>query len=456
MSNSTKDQAKTCHCIDRDVHCLTYEQVERLYSVVSEPVQIYPKEGNFPILSIPPSTLVKLVLTKLDNRGINVRDVRLNGSGASFCLAEEREKEPKPHYNDLDIIFRIDTKSEHDLNTIKDEVLSTLFEFFPEGTQTGRISSFMLEEYYVKKRVKVSSNSDRWSLISLGDDNGKNIELKFVSSMKRQYEFSIDSFQIILDPLLHCSIEETNSISSSNNTVSLSTPKFLPDSFPQIQAISLYDDFNKALHHLNNRLIATNNPEEIRGGGLLKYCYLLVNGYQASDHQEMEAHEPYMCSRFFIDFPHMNLQFTKIHKYIYTRFLQPGVPEKGLEFLEALLCIIMNKAKCLMESERYKSMRVLQQLQVNLLWQYGSPLYKFQMYPPHSPAHNQPFCFPMPPHNSTQSSSSYSNRAGNNATQTNSHSVSSSCVSTTSQPFINFPHTHNNAVPIGPTPTPVR
>ena len=446
MSDSTQDLSKTCHCTDRDMHCLTYEQVERLYRVVSEPVQIYPKEGNFPTLSIPPSTLVRLVRSKLRNKGINVRDVRLNGSGASFCLAEEREKEPKPHYNDLDIIFRIEMKSDHDLHIIKDEVLSSLFQFFPEGTQTNRISSFMLEESYVKKRVKVSSNSDRWSLISLGDDNGKNIELKFVSSMKRQYEFSVDSFQIVLDPLLHFEVDSENE--------PLPT-KILPESCPKIQAISLYDDFGKALHHLNNRLIATNNPEEIRGGGLLKYCYLLVNGYQPSDQQEMEAHEPYMCSRFFIDFPHMNLQFTKIHKYIFTRFLQPGVPEKGLQFLDTLMCIIINKAKCLMESERYKTMRVLQQLQMNLLWQYGNPLYRFQMYHPH-PSHSvlsqPPFCLPLPPQSNPQS---YSNRSGNNnTTATNSHSIS--CVSTTSQPFINFPHTHNNAVPIGPAPTPVR
>ena len=450
MSNSTVDLSETC-CIDRDSHCLTLEQVERLYRVVTEPVQISPKEGNFPTLSIPPSTLARVVRTKLRQRGINVQDVRLNGSGASYCIAEDREKEPKPHYNDLDIIFRVQMKSELELHVIKDEVLSSLYQFFPETTQTDRISSFMLEESYVKKRVKVSTNSDLWSLISLGDDTETNIELKFVSSMKRQYEFSVDSFQIILDPLFD--FEDTH---AETNESSTATPIDLtPNRYPHIQAITLYKDFEEALSHLNNRLIATHNPEEIRGGGLLKYCYLLVNGYQPDDMQQMEAQEPYMCSRFFIDFPHMNMQFSKIQKYIFNRFLQPGgVPEKGLHFLETLLYVIANKAKCLMESERYKTIHVLQSMQANLIWQFS---YKIHMY---HQQQNIAYCHnPAPPTKDTPvpSQCRLSRSYSPGPTREDTDTVTPSCAPPTTAPsFINFPHTHNNAVPIGPAPTPVR
>jgi hypothetical protein len=38
--------------------------------------------------------------------------------------------------------------------------------------------------------------------MSLCNVNGQNIELKFVDRMKRQFQFSVDSFQILLDPLL--------------------------------------------------------------------------------------------------------------------------------------------------------------------------------------------------------------------------------------------------------------
>lgn len=418
---------------------------------MSDPIQVYPKEGNgsFPTLAISPLVLMKVVRSKLQNRKIIVNDVRLNGSGASFCLAEDREKEPRPHYNDLDIIFKIELNSEHDLHVIKDEVLNSLYQFFPEGTQTDRISPFVLEECYVKKRVKVSNMNNVWSLISLGGDTGINIELKFVSVMKRQYEFSVDSFQIILDPLLYFNSPATESIEIS------------PHFYPHVQAISLYD-FDKAIRHLNNRLIATHNPEEIRGGGLLKYCCLLVTGYKPDNAHETEAQEPYMCSRFFIDFPHMNAQFSKIYKYISTRFL-PTSPEKGLDFLDTLVNIVANKAKCLMESERYKTMGVIQHLRANLLWTYD-PVYKFHFYQQSQQAlshhafyrSSQQQQSSNPPPRLCRLTKSPSPPEPTGSTHKIVSTATSTTPTTASQHLINFPHTHNNAVPIGPTPTPVR
>jgi len=41
-----------------------------------------------------------------------------------------------------------------------------------------------------------SASFDRWSLISLSNIVGRSVEIKFVVSMRRQYEFSIDSFQV--------------------------------------------------------------------------------------------------------------------------------------------------------------------------------------------------------------------------------------------------------------------
>ena len=51
-------------------------------------------------------------------------------------------------------------------------------------------------------RVINSSNNDSWALISLYNIYGQNIELKFVDRMKRQFQFSVDSFQILIHPLL--------------------------------------------------------------------------------------------------------------------------------------------------------------------------------------------------------------------------------------------------------------
>lgn len=406
---------------------LAYSQVERLSQVISEPIDINPKEGNFPTLSISPSQLIKAVRKRLDEKGIDIQDVRLNGSAASYCIAEDIEQVPKLQYNDLDVIFRIRIKTDLDLHIIRDEVLSSLLDFFPEETQTDRISRFMLEEFYVKKMVKVLTSTCRWSLISLGDETGKNIELKFVDAMKRQYEFSIDSFQIVLDPLL--SFDDARS--GERSPVKLDV-----DFYPCVQVVSLYGDYRKALDHLNKRLISTKNPEEIRGGGLLKYCYLQVAGYTPDDSDEIKHQEPYMCSRFFIDFPLACTQYNKIHKYIVNRYLHSHQVMKGLEFLERLLQVVNTQARCLMDSERHKTIGVLLHLQSILPWQYGEIRLAHmggryvQVRPPYVTPHWQP---PPPPPYRTS-------RRGSDS----------------SSPMIHFPHSANNTVPVGPSPTPVR
>ncbi|KAL3102408.1 hypothetical protein niasHS_000253 [Heterodera schachtii] len=69
-------------------------------------------------------------------------------------------------------------------------------------------------------------------------------------------------------------------------------------------------DVQKVLYQLNKRLIDTRNLEEIRGGGLLKYCHLLTREYSAT--ANCRDKEKYMCSRFFIDFPDINMQELKL------------------------------------------------------------------------------------------------------------------------------------------------
>jgi len=77
---------------------------------------------------------------------------------------------------------------------VKQAVLASLLELLPDGVSRKRISTCSLKEAYVGKMVKVNEAGDRWSLISLG--HGSNVELKFVDSMRRQFEFSVDSFQV--------------------------------------------------------------------------------------------------------------------------------------------------------------------------------------------------------------------------------------------------------------------
>lgn len=333
---------------------LTFEQVQKLNRVLTDPIEIQPP-NNFPPLAISPADIVKAVRQRLLERDITIRDIRLNGSGASHVLCEGR---PELHFNDVDLIFGVSVEREYDFRIIKEEVLMSLLEFFPKDVSTEKISGQCLEESYVRKMVLVyqGRGGDQWSLVSLGDGVNKSIELKFVNAMKRQFEFSVDSFHIILD-----SFFDFDSCCTEESPVSISR-----SFFPTVQALSVYGDFSEALYHLNNQLIDTIAPEEIRGGGLLKYCYLLVSGYRPANPEQMMKLEPYMCSRFFIDFPTVESLYYKLYKYISTQFLQGGRFGRCLEFLNTLQEVVSGQAMCLMEAKRRETISVICNLRLIL------------------------------------------------------------------------------------------
>ncbi|MEE6476406.1 hypothetical protein FKM82_011062 [Ascaphus truei] len=260
-------------CIGCDIsncNVLSWEQVQRLDAILTETIPIHGR-GNFPTLEMKPRQIVKVVRSRLEDRKINVRDVRLNGSAASHILHEDSGL----GYKDLDLIFRVDLKGEAEFQTVKDVVLDCLLDFLPEGVNKERISPLTLKEAYVQKMVKVYNDSDRWSLISLSNNHGKNVELKFVDSLRRQFEFSVDSFQIKLDSLLLFYECSENPMTETFH--------------PTIIGESVYGDFQEAFDHLCHKVIATRNPEEIRGGGLLKYCNLLVRSFRAASESEMKS-----------------------------------------------------------------------------------------------------------------------------------------------------------------------
>jgi len=85
---------------------LSYEQVSRLHDVMNETVLIHGR-GNFPTLELRLRDLVTVVRQKLEQDGVCVRDIRLNGGAASHVLASS-DCAPTPGYNDLDLIFGVD------------------------------------------------------------------------------------------------------------------------------------------------------------------------------------------------------------------------------------------------------------------------------------------------------------------------------------------------------------
>ncbi|XP_059225101.1 uncharacterized protein DDB_G0286591 isoform X1 [Stomoxys calcitrans] len=336
---------------------LSFEQVRKLHHVMDEKVAIHGR-GNFPTLEVTLKDLVNLVRRKLEadvgsgGAGVIVKDIRLNGGAASHVLASEDQS-----YNDLDLIYAIELSSPRHFDRVKTAVLNTLLDLLPEGVSKRRIMPCALKEAYVGKMVKVNNNNDgdRWSLISLGNSPGhKNVELKFVDTMRRQFEFSVDSFQIVLDSLLL--FYDCAALPISENF------------YPTVVGESVYGDFQEALYHLQKKLISTRQPEEIRGGGLLKYCNLLVHGYSPVDSQLIKAYERYMCSRFFIDFPDINTQTVKLEAYLRNHFW--GVDEEPLQYqyLMHLREVVENSTVCLMGHERRQTLMLIQTLAAQVLY----------------------------------------------------------------------------------------
>lgn len=321
---------------------LSWEQVRRLDSILRESVPIHGR-GNFPTLSVQPRHIVQVVRARLEEQGLTVRDVRLNGSAASHVLHEDNGL----GYKDLDLIFGLSLSDDRAFRLVKDVVLDCLVDFLPAGACRERISPLALKEAYVQKMVKVCNESDRWSLISLSNNTGKNVELKFVDSLRRQFEFSVDSFQIVLDSLLRFHGDASE------------------HQHPAVRGESVYGDFEEALGHLRSGTIATRSPEEIRGGGLLKYCHLLVRGFQPSSESQMKHMQRYMCSRFFIDFPDIGEQRRKLETYLQNHFT--GMEHKRHQYLLTLRTVVNESTVCLMGHERRQTLGLISALAVRVM-----------------------------------------------------------------------------------------
>lgn len=129
---------------------------------------------------------------------------------ASYVLTNDKSFS----YSDIDFIFRCDLSSESIWTQIKTTVCECLtrqissssssFSSSLSSTSQLSFSPIIIQAAYAEKVVRVvdPSSNDSWALFSLCNVNGQNIELKFVDRMRRQFQFSVDSFQIQLDQLL--------------------------------------------------------------------------------------------------------------------------------------------------------------------------------------------------------------------------------------------------------------
>eukprot|EP00123_Amoebidium_parasiticum_P015711 comp23110_c0_seq1/m.37205 comp23110_c0_seq1/g.37205 ORF comp23110_c0_seq1/g.37205 comp23110_c0_seq1/m.37205 type:complete len:805 (-) comp23110_c0_seq1:727-3141(-) len=315
---------------------LVEEQLVALHRLLTE---YYTVDGGFslPTLQLRPKDICLAVAQKLSRTEIKLREIRLNGSTVPAVL--EPHDAHFQNYSDLDLCFRVDfdvTLAHQHFQTLLEIVMDCLRDQFPEdfSPHSATIPCGVLSSSYVGKLVKVpnnysrdTGNDDCWSLISLRNDRGRNLEFKFVHTLRRECEFSMDSFQIILNDTL---LQMTN----------------FDEALPDVEVECVYGDYDESLEHLRRRIISIKSPEQVRGGGLLKYCRLLVKGYEVPEQMsdaELVKLESTMCTRFFIDFPTVEAQHNTISACLRTHRFDGS--DAVLEFLDRIHSAIDNYAR---------------------------------------------------------------------------------------------------------------
>lgn len=203
---------------------LTNVQTDKLKHVLDRSIPIYSSSpSTFPTLNLTPRHFLRQVFCKLKEYAIDISSVCLNGGAASYVLVND----PTFLYRDIDILIHIRTPLSSEQKTtlfssnnqsylcdvwtiIKYIICSCLLEHITNATSsTEQTSPQYTHNYlsnvldtYARKNIKISSEQDSWALLSLQNYSGQNLELKFVEHLKRQWQFSVDSFQINLEPLL--------------------------------------------------------------------------------------------------------------------------------------------------------------------------------------------------------------------------------------------------------------
>ncbi|CAF1571341.1 unnamed protein product [Adineta ricciae] len=230
---------------------LTPEQNDKLRRVLLPTIPIYPSPptSSFPTLHITPKDFLRNLLIKLREHSIEISSIRLHGGAASYVLVNDSDFV----YRDIDILFLIKTPLSSEQQTtlfssnnepylcdvwtiIKYVISSCLMEHIPNATSCTQYFISLVLDTYSKKNIKITSDQDSWALLSLQNLLGQNLELKFVESLKRPWQFSVDSFQIDLRPLLF------EKINSKTVTTKIDTKNLVIEAFSGLTIIKKPND----------------------------------------------------------------------------------------------------------------------------------------------------------------------------------------------------------------------
>jgi len=149
-----------------------------------------------------------------------------------------------------------------------------------------------------------NEDSNIWSLFSFNNFEGRNIEIKFIHTLKRQYTFSIDSWQIDLSNFLPSSKLNKRCVQQNNGLSAI--------------CYCLFPDMKLAYEDLKKKLIRVVKPETVRGGCFLRYGDLLHKRYSPPYNKRINEQELVMLNRFLVDFGDQTKQSEALDGYLHS------------------------------------------------------------------------------------------------------------------------------------------
>ena len=84
-------------------------------------------------LQVTLEAMVRAVKSSLKEQSVELRDVRLNGSAASYVVADSNIDT----YNDVDLIFGVNLSEPDSFKRVKEAVGESLLKLLPEQVQTN-------------------------------------------------------------------------------------------------------------------------------------------------------------------------------------------------------------------------------------------------------------------------------------------------------------------------------
>ncbi|KAL7668886.1 hypothetical protein ACOME3_009568 [Neoechinorhynchus agilis] len=194
-----------CPIIDQCV--LNREQASKLRAILRQPIRLTltrtrPIKCAFRLIE-----LLKLLSEKLNGR---YSSFKLNGGAASYVLCSSNHQ--NPIFNDIDMIIDGISKGNdgiknEDWSAIMTSVRDSLYELAGSPSEIKNVPAKRLG--CIGNFIRIRS-VDSWALITLTPETSdeidqeypmepwskRKVELKFVNKMRRQFQFSVDSFQI--------------------------------------------------------------------------------------------------------------------------------------------------------------------------------------------------------------------------------------------------------------------